>query len=179
MAVPRFSARAGAAAALCALALLCCSTAAASASNVLVLNGDASFNAALAAHDFLVVDFYAPVRLQRLRCTCGGAPHVVSDHSPSAACCMRASGANARARRWLHEALLRPSSCGQPRRRAGAKLTRRDCDPTCRLTRPSCFSPQWCAFCKKLEPEYATAADTLKVRAPRAALGPLRSLHPP
>ncbi len=67
MAVPRSRARAGAAAALCALALLCCTAAAttSSASNVLVLNGDASFDAALAAHDFLVVDFYAPVRLQR------------------------------------------------------------------------------------------------------------------
>jgi hypothetical protein len=65
MAVPRSPARAGAAAALCVLAMLCSSAAATSASNILVLNGDASFDAALAAHDFLVVDFYAPVRLRR------------------------------------------------------------------------------------------------------------------
>ncbi len=122
MAGPRSPARAGAAAALCALALLCCSTAAASASNVLVLNGDASFDAALAAHDFLVVDFYAPVRLLRGCAAFWEGRHVSRRiGSPSAACVHARKRREARVRRWWRTTRLcdpaAAATCGGARAR--------------------------------------------------------------
>jgi hypothetical protein len=87
MAKLRASALAGAAAAaLCALALLCSGTVA--ANNVIMIDGHAAFDAALATHDLLVVDFYAPVRLRRrlgrARRRC------MSRHQLPSAACMQA-----------------------------------------------------------------------------------------
>ena len=61
MAVRRTGAARAALAALCALALLAGASAAKS-KNVIVIDNEASFNEALAEHDFLLVEFYAPVR---------------------------------------------------------------------------------------------------------------------